>query len=198
MSADGGTSTVGRLFYVVGPSGAGKDTLLAYARTRLGGDAPIVFAHRYITRPHADATENHVALSDDEFELRLARGCFAMHWRSHGHRYGIGIEINQWLARGLGVVVSGSREHVTVAQERYPDLALVWISAPPELLRARLADRGRESGEAIAARLERALTFNVPLREPDLRLDNVGRSEHAGGKLVEYLRGAIRASTSHL
>ena len=85
-----------------------------------------------------------------------------------------------------------------VAQERYPDLALVWISAPPELLRARLADRGRESGEAIAARLERALTFNVPLREPDLRLDNVGRSEHAGGKLVEYLRGAIRASTSHL
>ena len=39
---------------------------------------------------------------------------------------------------------------------------------------------------------------SLQMPEPDLRLDNVGRSEHAGGKLVEYLRGAIRASTSHL
>lgn len=81
----------GRLFYVIGPSGSGKDSLMRYARASLAGDPSVVFAHRYITRPMELHGENHVALTETEFDARLAAGLFAMHWESHGLRYGIGL-----------------------------------------------------------------------------------------------------------
>lgn len=178
----------GRLYYVVGPSGAGKDTLLRLARESLDGSIHLVFAHRYITRPHQDKNENHVALSEKEFALRDGRGCFAMQWASHGYRYGVGIEIHQWLARGLCVLVSGSREYLPEALERYPELVLIWVSAPAVLLRERLYSRGREEEQAIAARLARAQAYAVPPRTPDLLLDNSGAPEAAARDLTAYLR----------
>jgi len=177
----------GQLIYIVGPSGSGKDSLIAYARRHVPRSAPIVFAHRYITRPVRAADENHIALTDAEFELRVTYGCMAMHWASHGHRYGIGIEIHQWLARGLDVIVSGSREYLPQALARYPDLALVWITAPPQVLRGRLEARGRETSDSIAARLERAVAYSVAPQRPDLELLNDGELERAGDVLVTHL-----------
>jgi ribose 1,5-bisphosphokinase PhnN len=58
----------GRLIYVMGPSGAGKDSLLGFARDRLKAE-PILFAHRYITRPSGNG-EAHVELTVEEFEVR--------------------------------------------------------------------------------------------------------------------------------
>jgi ribose 1,5-bisphosphokinase len=98
------------LVYVMGPSGAGKDSVLARARFLLPPQAPIVFAHRYITRPAEAGGENHVALSAAEFTLRRDHGLFAYHWRAHGNEYGIGSEIQAWRRVGLTVVISGSRE----------------------------------------------------------------------------------------
>jgi ribose 1,5-bisphosphokinase len=88
----------GRLIYVMGPSGAGKDSLLDFARNRLQAE-PILFAHRYITRPSGNG-EAHVELSVEEFEARSTLGLFALEWSSHGLRYGIGIELDAWLERG--------------------------------------------------------------------------------------------------
>lgn len=92
----------------MGPSGAGKDSLLGYARERLAGQ-PLVFAHRHITRPATAGSENHVALSEAEFALREAHGRFAPSWRRNGLAYGLGCEVTDWLAAGLVVVVNGSR-----------------------------------------------------------------------------------------
>jgi len=72
-----------KLIYVMGPSGAGKDSLLGFARERIG--AQVMFAHRYITRAVGEG-ENHIALSHDEFTSRLSYGLFAMHWTSLGLR----------------------------------------------------------------------------------------------------------------
>jgi len=177
----------GRLVYVVGPSGSGKDSLLAWVRVRLAAGVPVVFAHRYITRPEAAGGENYVALTEDEFALRLARGVFAMHWASHGRRYGIGIEIDQWLARDLDVVVSGSRAHLPEAFARHPGLALAWVTAPVEVLRDRLQRRGRESAAEIAARIERGVALGVPPRPPAITLVNDGPIERAGAELVAWL-----------
>lgn len=185
MTTDSGH---GRLYYIVGPSGAGKDTLLRIARQRIGGSLKLVFAHRYITRMHQSADENHVALTDAEFDLRERRGCFAMQWASHGYRYGIGVEIHEWLARGLNVVVSGSRQYLPAALALYPDLRLIWVSAPARLLRERLESRGREAPEAIIERLARAETYAVPIRVPDLLLDNSGAAENAAEELEFFLR----------
>lgn len=177
----------GRLFYVMGPSGAGKDTLIAHARARLPADAPVVFAHRYITRPADAGGENHVALSPAEFALREAHGCFCMAWGSHGHRYGIGIEVLAWRERGLSVVVNGSRGWLAEAAARFPDIVPVAITVDPGALRRRLEQRGRETAAEIEERLARAAAFRVD--HPRLvSLDNSGPVEAAGEALAALLR----------
>lgn len=84
----------GRLVYVMGPSGSGKDSLLAEARRQLPAGAPIVFAHRYITRPKNAGGEDHVEIAPAVFALLLQRGLFGLHWESHGLLYGLGREID--------------------------------------------------------------------------------------------------------
>jgi ribose 1,5-bisphosphokinase len=151
----------GPLVYVMGPSGAGKDSVLDRARAMLSVETPIVFAHRYITRPANVGGENHVALSRAEFALRRAHGLFAYHWHAHGNDYGIGREVDSWRAAGLTVVVSGSREHYEKVAGSDPDLHPVLITAALDKLRARLSARGRESAAAAASRLARSDAYTV-------------------------------------
>lgn len=132
---------------------------MSYARKSLAQSSNVVFAHRYITRPHDAGGENHVALSEAEFDSRLAKKLFPLHWNSHGMSYGIGCEINQWLAKGLTVIMNGSRAYLTHASRNYPELIPVLIEVSPEVLRTRLNARGRENDSEIESRLVRALEF---------------------------------------
>jgi ribose 1,5-bisphosphokinase len=156
----------GPLVYVMGPSGAGKDSVLERARSLLSVDTPIAFAHRYITRPADVGGENHVSLTRAEFALRRAHGLFAFHWHAHGNDYGIGREVEAWRAAGLTVVVSGSREHYEKVVGSDPGLHPVLITAAADKLRVRLAQRGREDAVAAASRLARGETYAV--RDPRL------------------------------
>lgn len=175
-----------RLIYVMGPSGAGKDSLLGFARARLATEG-VVFAHRYITRIDGGG-ENHIALTDPEFEARSRLGLFALQWRSHALRYGIGVEIDQWLGLGCTVVVNGSRAYVDEALARYPQMTLVHVEAAHSVLAARLASRGRETPEQIAARLARQAPFAVPTGASLARIDNSGRLDEAGEAFIEVVR----------
>ena len=179
----------GRLFYVVGASGVGKDTLMQYARDTLHDEHAVLFAHRYITRPAGAGGENHIALTLPEFELRKRYGLFAMTWQSHGLHYAIGTEIDTWLAAGLTIVVNGSRSYIPTARRRYPDLKVIWISAGHKLVAARLARRGRESQNEIAARLARNRRVDVEPPGGALHIRNDGALESAGARLVELLAG---------
>lgn len=180
----------GQLFYVIGASGSGKDSLLRYARERLGEHGRVMFAHRYITRPPELQGENHVCLSEQEFAARLAGRLFAMHWKSHGCRYAIGCEINTWLAKGYNVAVNGSREYLHEAFERYPDMYAILVEAPPAVLQARLKARGRENDAEIGRRLRRAVEFSLLYHPRLLRIINEGALEEAGERLVAVLTGA--------
>jgi ribose 1,5-bisphosphokinase len=142
--------------YVMGPSGAGKDTVLARARALISPDLPVAFAHRYITRPADAGGENHVALSEVEFERHCARGLFIFHWSAHGFRYGIGVEADAWRRAGLVTVVSGSREHFATLDAHALRAIPVLITASPGSLEARLQSRGREASDGVSARLARA------------------------------------------
>ena len=179
----------GRLVYVMGPSGAGKDTLLAFARHRLSGSR-VLFAHRYITRAADAGGENHVHLSHEEFGARADLGLFALQWSSHGLRYGIGIEIETWMGQGFTVVVNGSREYFEQALARYPALRAVHIDARPDVLAARLASRGRETLEEARARLARRVPFVVPPHVALATIDNSGALEEGGSALLDVLTGA--------
>jgi ribose 1,5-bisphosphokinase len=184
--------TKSRLFYVVGASGSGKDSLIRYVRQRLTDDRRIIFAHRYITRPMEMDGENHVSLSEGEFAARLEGGVFAMHWDSHGHRYGIGYEIDFWLAKGFHVVVNGSRAYLTEARRRYPELELVWIDVANHVLEERLIARGRESGKQIAARIERASQFSMGADAHVIH--NNGALHEAGETLLALISGKMQAA----
>ncbi|MDK3025406.1 phosphonate metabolism protein/1,5-bisphosphokinase (PRPP-forming) PhnN [Cupriavidus taiwanensis] len=184
------------LFYLMGPSGSGKDALLRALRERLRADHRIVIAHRYITRA-ADANEASVALTPDEFHRRRALGCLALHWHSHGLHYGIGIEIEQWLARGLTVIVNGSREYLPQAVARYPRLCAVHVRVQPEVLAARLRQRGREAEDAIAKRLARARqAFDVPAGCRLVEIDNTGALESAVAALAQLVGAAPGPATA--
>ncbi|WP_199052789.1 phosphonate metabolism protein/1,5-bisphosphokinase (PRPP-forming) PhnN [Aquitalea sp. ASV15] len=175
----------GRLWYVMGPSAAGKDSVLAYVRQQLPAAAGVVFAHRYITRAADAGGENHIALSGAEFHQRQASGCFALCWQRNGLDYALGVEVQSWLAHGLDVVVNGSRATLPQAQAVFPALQAVWITASAEVRAARLAARGRETPQQIAARLREADAYQPP--PGCIVLQNDGALEQAGQRLLTLL-----------
>jgi ribose 1,5-bisphosphokinase len=172
----------------MGPSGAGKDTVLRCVRAQLAPGEKIAFAHRYITRPPDPRHENFVTLNEAEFDTRRQAGLFAFDWRAHGFRYAVGIEIEAWRRAGFLVVVSGSRGHFKSFGSQPRGLFPILITAPPEVLADRLAARGREDAAARAARIERnaALTIEDPTVT---RIDNTGAAENAAAQLLAVLRG---------
>lgn len=173
----------------MGPSGAGKDTLLAAARARLAGER-FAFAHRYITRAPVAGDENFVSLAPEEFAVRRDGGLFAFTWNARGVDYGIGCEIARWRDAGLTAVVSGSRADWQGGAPARAGAVPILVDAAPDTLASRLAARGREDRTQIAARLARAGAFKLEV--PGLvRIDNDGAPEAAAEALVTALR-AIR------
>lgn len=179
----------GKLIYVVGPSGAGKDALLDYARAHLPAGLDVRFAQRWITRPADAGGERHRPLTLAEFEERVRAGGFAMHWRAHGNGYGIDGEIREWLREGATVVVSGSREHLPQALKDFPALHVVHVSVDAAVLRERLLRRGRESAAQVDERLARALRYAPPAgaRVTEVRNDR-SLEEGEAGMLAAIVR----------
>lgn len=163
---------MGKLLYVIGASGAGKDTLMNYARERINGAEKVIFVHRYITRPPFSGNENHVHLTEQEFKTRQHAGLFALHWESHGKFYGIGAEINSFMDSGFSVVVNGSRHYLPVAQQLYPKLAVVMVDASPDIINERLIKRGCENEEEIQKRIARTAQINPVVKNCITILNN--------------------------
>lgn len=181
----------GRLVLVVGPSGAGKDTLIDYAKQHLQGRDEIRFARRVITRPPG-AGEEHEAVDAAEFLRRLRAGAFALHWQAHGLHYGLPQGIDAWLAEGRVVVANGSRAALQAGRRRYARLLVVHVTAPPEILAQRLAGRGRENSAGQQERLAR--NAEVPAGDGrTVTLDNSGAVALAGERLVGVLLGYAAA-----
>ncbi len=101
----------GKLIWLMGGSGSGKDSLLAELRQR--EQTQLLVAHRYITRDASAGSENHIALSEREFFTRAGQNLLALSWHANGLYYGVGIEIDLWLHAGFDVVVNGSRPYLT-------------------------------------------------------------------------------------
>ena len=146
---------MGKIFFVLGASGAGKDTFIDLLRQHYVDE--FIVAHRYITRSADAGGENHVALSQAEFSSRQSDGFFAMNWQANGQSYGIGIEVLHWLKSGKNVIINGSRGYLPEAQKQFNDqLIPICLSVDKEILGARLRQRNRETEQEIVKRLERA------------------------------------------
>lgn len=176
------------LVLVVGPSGAGKDTLLAGARAALAGEPRIRFVRRAITRPAGAGGEAHTPVTPAAFARTRAAGGYALAWEAHGLGYGIPADIATDLAAGSVVVANASRTVIAEAAARMPVLVLE-ITAPPEVLAARLAARGREDAAGMAERLSRQVP--IPAGVPVRRVVNDSAVASAVAAVVAILRQCL-------
>jgi ribose 1,5-bisphosphokinase len=143
------------LVIVIGPSGSGKDTLIAGAKKALSGNPDFYFARREITRPLAPGSEQHIAVSEETFQHREKTGAYAISWHAHGTWYGIRQSIEDNLADGKVVVFNGSRAAIEDAKKRFPGIRIIFITAPDNILAERLTARARESGLQVSERMLR-------------------------------------------
>jgi ribose 1,5-bisphosphokinase len=150
-----------RLFFLVGPSGVGKDTILEHLKKNEFSDRQPLVAHRYITRPVRQNDENHIELSPADFNRRKEAGLFLFDWKSHGKQYAVGREVKRWRKSGMNVIINGSREYLQKAREIHPSLVPVWLTVSEDVMRQRLIDRGRESEIEIDARIQRNRELSV-------------------------------------
>ncbi len=139
-----------RVIAVAGPSGAGKDMLIAMA---CAACPDLRAARRVITRPSDAGGEDFEGVTPAEFDRRLNAGEFALHWRAHG----LGYAIPQAQVQGPGtVLINLSRAMLADAAARFAGLRVLIVTAPAPVLAARLAGRGRETTADQARRLDRA------------------------------------------
>lgn len=180
----------GTMVVVVGPSGAGKDSVMSYAARRFAEEPRLDFVRRVITRPADAGGEAHEAIDVAGFREREAAGGFSVCWDAHGLCYGIPRETLDRLADGVTLIANGSRSALPAFAAAYPRLKVVLITARPDILAARLAARGRESADAIARRLDRAVP-EIVVAADTVVIDNSGPLEEAGEAFVSVLASAI-------
>lgn len=160
----------GRVFAIVGPSGAGKDTLIDAARA---ARRDLVIVRRVITRPESAGGEDFEGVTEAEFLRRRAAGAFALDWKAHGLRYGIPADALAGADQGRDVIFNGSRAALERAVAVLPSLVVIRVSAPSSVLMDRLLARGRESRDEIEARVLRA-GYDIPAGLAVVELRNDG------------------------
>ena len=176
----------GHLILVVGPSGAGKDTLIAGARAACAEDPTVVFPRRVITRP-STANEDCDSVTEEMFRSAVASGRFALWWEAHGLCYALPCSIDVDIRQGKTVVCNVSRTVVGFARRRYCFVTVVLVTAPQHVLAERLASRDRASDGPIQERIARSTAVGQDV-EADVAIRNVGRPQTGVRRLLNVVR----------
>ncbi len=190
LPSEAGCDSHGRMVVVVGPSGAGKDTLMAEAARFFAGRDDIQFARRIITRDGAAGGEDHDGVSEAEFQDLKEAGRLAVSWHAHGLFYGIPAETRDAVEAGKLVIANGSRSALDAFKSAYPRLTVINVVARPDVLAARLEARGRESRSDILRRLERS-SLTVEGDYDVVTIDNSGALAQATDIMIKALSNCL-------
>ncbi|MDB5552392.1 MAG: phosphonate metabolism protein/1,5-bisphosphokinase (PRPP-forming) PhnN [Rhizobium sp.] len=180
----------GTMIVVVGPSGAGKDSLINAARDHFRNDSSVGFVRRVITRAADGETEDHRSVSPEDFASMNDDGRFVVWWQAHGLHYGIPAEALYDLAAGRTLIANGSRGALNAFTEAFPSLAVIEVTARPEVIAERLKLRGRETPDEIERRLARVTQD----WQPDCKLVIVDNSGALGDAQRAFIDAIARLS----
>lgn len=175
----------GHLFLVVGPSGAGKDSLIEAAKAALSERPEFAFPRRIITRTSDPHSEDHDSVAEAEFERLRDDGAFFLHWGAHSLRYALPARVADDLAAGATVISNVSRSVIAEAREKHRNTTVVFVTASQDVLEQRLLARGRENRAAVRQRLARSAA--VPEGVPVATVMNDGRLEDAVNRFLSLL-----------
>jgi ribose 1,5-bisphosphokinase len=171
----------GRLVAVVGPSGVGKDSVIAGLVAARPGLRAV---RRVITRDPMLGGEPFEGVSAAEFARRDAAGGFLLSWQAHGLLYGIPRTLYDDLAAG-DMLANLSRSVLAEAAARLQRVVVLSLTADPDTLAARLGARAREGEADQAARLAR----EVPPCPPHLPVISLAND----GPLADTVAAALAA-----
>jgi ribose 1,5-bisphosphokinase len=183
-----------RLIYVIGPSGAGKDSVLHGLHKTWVDWFPAHWARRTITRAAQPGGEMNECVSGETFDALRQSGAFAMDWQANGLCYGIRHTELSPLSIGHCVFVNGSRAYLPQVLKHWPHATVVQITAPSEVLLQRLRARNRESVQAISDRLARGVDVELPADA--IRIVNDGPIAESVDMLFAALQVHLNADTA--
>lgn len=181
-------AALGAFVAVVGPSGAGKDTLIRLASRHFETDDGFHFARRLVTRKADPEAEDHAEIDEAEFERRRSADDFALCWRAHGLGYGLDASLLQRVARGQTVIANISRRQIGDAAAAFPRLAVAHVVVDRPLLVERIVQRGREDRSAAIERVEREAPLDLPRTVWRIAgIDNSGPVEQGLSRFIDFL-----------
>ena len=174
----------GKLIYLIGASGSGKDSIMCAALALAPVDSNLMIAPRYMTRPNAN--EPH-EISESDFHMRLKAQSFLFHWQAHGYYYGIEKAVIALVEKGWCVMVNGSRAYAEQAKRKHPAVKIIGIDACPESISSRLQNRARENAMQTAERLQRNAKYHLSLDSAEVVVNNSDSLDQAARHLMSAM-----------
>lgn len=186
----GDSSERGKLFVIAAPSGAGKTSL---ARALLQRLPALRFSISYTTRKQRQ-NERHAHdyffVDEPTFERMVAANEFLEHARVFDNYYGTSkAQVERLLSAGENVLLEIDWQGAQQIRRALPECRTIFVLPPSrQALEQRLRDRGTDSDEVIARRLQDSLADLSHWNEFDYLIVN-DDFERATDDLEAIVRG---------